>query len=583
MKTDQKEIRFQLILAAILAVSSFSFFQFLYPSHLFLKEQLHLYLFTAGHFLSYLDEPAALACNAGDFLTQFFYLRGGGPLVLSLLFLLEWRLVTMVLKRLQAGVFASLLALFPVAAEWACHTDLLYEPSHTVAFILVLLAFLGYAALSNRWVAMGAGLVITFLLYPLAGAASLLFPWLVVAYDGINRKKHTGYGLLPAALTLVIPWLLRGTYLLTPAQAYLYPFLSFGQCSAMGVFVLCVLVACLFPFRQWGMSVGVFAGASVALLVLLAGGLLWKANFRNEKTYTLAVESYFGHWDKVVRLAEKDPDNRNRLVTYYTDIALSKQHSLADRLLDFYQPATQGLFIPVEPGSGWLPIFFSSDVFYHLGDMNMAQHSAMLGMTFSPHHRSSRLVRRLAEINLANADTSATRKYLRLLNATLFHRRWAAGMEQELSAGVTDSASWLLAKRKQLPTYDCLRTASDYAASLTLLVKSHPGNREALDYLLCYYLLAKDIPAFMTAYDTWFKGKYDFIPRLYSEALLIHLASVKAPEKVLQSYQIPNDKITAFMEYTRNYEANKGEMGTLREVYGRTYWFYYHFAQMVEQ
>lgn len=580
MRTDPKEIRFQLLLAVLLTVGSFFFFQLAYPSHLFLKEQFQLYLFTAAHFLSYFDKPAWLAANIGDFLTQFLYLRGGGPLVLALLFLLEWRLLTVVLKRMRTGVFASLFALFPVAIEWILHTDLLYTPTHTVAFLLVLIAFWGYTCITNKWTSIIAGVLLAGLLYNLAGSASFVFPWMVLVYEASNRKNRGWYWVALFAIILTMPLLLRGYYLLTLSQAYLYPFASLGKYSVILLFALILLIPMLVPVRSLTLSEGSFSLVVVALVITLSVGILWKADFNKEKIYTLAVESYFGNWEKVNRLVETQPLENNRLVTYYTNIALSQQNQLPDHLLDYYQPASQGLFISVGPSSGWLPIFFSNDVFYHLGDMNMAQHSAMLGMIFSPNHRSSRMVKRLAEINLANEDTTAARKYLRILDATLFHSRWAKGQERALSGTDSLPAAWLPAKQAQLPTYDLLRSAADYPASLTMLVKSQPDNKAALDYLLCYYLLNKDIPSFISAYNTWCKDKTEFIPRLYSEALLIHLIATKATEKVVQSYKIPTDKINDFMEYTRLYEENNGAMEPLQAAYGTSYWFYYHFAQV---
>ncbi len=579
MKTDQKEIRFLWVLAVILAVGCFSFFQYAYSAHLFLKEQLQLYLFTSDYFLSYLAKPAALACNIGDFLTQFFYLRGGGAVVLTILLLVEWYLVVQVLRRWQFGVLAALFALFPILAEWVLHTDLLYAVASTVSIILLILVYLLYSRIRGTWQSTLAGGVLMCVSYILFGSVSLLFPLLVIVQDLIDGKGRWLYGIVLILLSLSIPMMLRDTYLLTIKQVYLYPFGAVGQLAGAGLLVLVMFVALCDKIRVAPMNVMAFTVLSACLLLLLGVGIGWKANFKRERLFELATATYFGNWEKVYEHLCQSPVDNNRLATYYTNMALSRRGELPERLMDFYQPAAHGLFLSVGPEAGWLPIFFSSDVFYYLGDMNLAQHSAMLGMTFSPKHRSSRMVKRLAEINMANEDTTAARKYLRLLDATLFHSGWAA--KQEALMSQTDSvSSWIQDKRAQLPAFDKLRTASDYAASLTILVESNPDNRAALDYLLCYHLLTKNIPAFAKAYDTWYKRQATAIPRVYSEALLVYLAGTKASEKVIQSYKIPSDKIAAFLEYTRIYEAHNGEMEPLRETYDKTYWYYFHFAQL---
>ncbi len=227
-----------------------------------------------------------------------------------------------------------------------------------------------------------------------------------------------------------------------------------------------------------------------------------------------------------------------------------------------------------------MDIFFSSDVFFHLGDMNMAQHSAMLGMIFSPKHRSTRMVKRLAEINLVNGDTTATYKYLRLLDATLFHKRWAKEHEDMLTAINVDDYPWLKRKRELIPTRDTLRLAAEYPTSLKILIESNPDNSYALNYLLCFYLLNKDLPMFSNAYDIWCKEKPLYQSRLYHEALLIKLAITKASQKELETYNIPERTMMDFMDYTRIYEQSNGNLEMLREKYASSYWFYYHFAQI---
>jgi len=99
-------------LVALFAIACIVFFLFYYPYHLFFKEQMQLFLFTSDYSLSYLYKPAALSCYLGDFFTQFFYLRGGGPVVISLTLCLEWLLISYVLKKTGADLVILYLLLF---------------------------------------------------------------------------------------------------------------------------------------------------------------------------------------------------------------------------------------------------------------------------------------------------------------------------------------------------------------------------------------------------------------------------------------------------------------------------------------
>ena len=45
---------------------------------------------------------------------------------------------------------------------------------------------------------------------------------------------------------------------------------------------------------------------------------------------------------------------------------------------DGYQPASQGLFLPVAPHSTYLTIYAANEVWFALGDMTMAEHALSL-------------------------------------------------------------------------------------------------------------------------------------------------------------------------------------------------------------
>jgi hypothetical protein len=536
---DKGETSILVATGGVFAVGCFSLFYFVFPYQLFFKEQMQLFLLTAGYFLSYFENPAWLAAYAGDFLTQFYYLRGGGATVLSLVLLVEFVLVVKMQRAFGLAdrrvLQTILLSLFPVGIACYLHTGLLWPLAMSVGVIFVLAAFLVYTRIDAKAKALGFGVLAVPALYTIAGMAFFLFPVLVIGYEISRRRIRPLYWLLLLVIAGAFPLMVKPLYLLTTRQAYIYPLKT------------------------------------------------WKINHispDSEKALALASESYVEDWKKFYELANRYHLS-NTLATYYTNIALSQQDELPDRLLDYYQPFTEGLFLPVESESNWVNIFFSSDVFFHLGDMNMAQHSAMQGMIFSPNHRSSRMVKRLAEINIVNNDSAAARKYLRMLDATLFHRKWAAAHEKMLT-GNADDYPWLKAKRLQIPTKDTLRLSADYPAVLHVLIESNPGNSYALDYLLCFYLLNKDVPSFGEAYDKWHKGKAR-LSRLYQEALLIRLAGTKASQKAIAAYAIPPELIKEYAEYTRIYEEPEGGMEQLRERFGKTYWFYYHFARMEKQ
>lgn len=455
------------------------FFQKL-PYHLFHREQTQLFLFASDPIKEYFSHPGALANLTGDFLTQFFYYEGAGPVLLALL-LIGWGVVVFRL-------------FFPYIRFWA------WIPA-------------GFAVVWETGRECG-------LYYPLAGTIALI-----------------GIG---GTLLLCRFWIKRSWKTGIPAS------------------VLTILI-----------GYGLF------------GSGVWPAKWYNlpdfDREYLLAIDSemYFGRWQKARDLLAKE-QLKNPVVTYYYNLLNAQEQKLPDKLLAYYQPASQGLFLPVAPGSNYHTIYAANEVWFALGDMTMAEHATILGMIFSPRHTGARAMKRLAEINLINGDDAAAMKYLRLLQKTTCYRTWA---EQRIPGKQTPEVHrWLEQKRLLLPTTDTLRVAANVQLSLRHLLRNNPENKMARDYLYCLHLLNKDIPSFIKDYKEF--GDTPIPSRLYAEGLLIYLAGSRAtPEEVLK-WRIPSSILVEFNSYTRLYEANQGNGVPLQAQYGKTYWFYYHYAMM---
>ena len=514
--------------AGTLTLASFLFFLFLYPYHNLLKEQMTLFLHTPDYFISYLGKPAWLTSYAGDLLTQFYITPAGAALLLSLALMAVWILLRKVF--LIFGVrptTASILAIIPVIPEFLFHCGLHYPLSSTLSTLLALCFFLIYFRIRNKHLYLWLFLPVFVLVYYLAGHGALLFTLLWLVFGLIRNAKYRLLLFIPAVLGMFIPMLLRPAFLLDQQKAYTYP-----------------------------------VKAPVTLNI----------SFTWEKILALDYHTQQGNWYKVIYLSQQY-GMQNRVASYYTNLALSQSNLLGDWLFLFYQPGPGALFLPVSQQSTPLTIAFSNEVFFRLGDMNMAQHSAMLGMIFSQNHRSSRLTKRLAEIHIAIGDAPAAGKYLGLLEKTLFYRKWAGEHRELLQA--TD-----IPLREKIPSVDTVRLADDYVNALEILLKSNPENKMALDYLLCTHILRKDIPAFRETYDKWVVRETETVPGVYAQALIVSLYREGASDDMLQKYGIPNSVINHFMEYTNAYQESGGDPAPLQEMYGNTFWFYYHFATL---
>jgi hypothetical protein len=554
---------------------SFVFFQFFYAYHLFFKEQIQLFLYTPDYFISYFKKPGWMAAYLGDFLTQFFYLRGGGATVLALLFGIEGLLSFVAIKRITSSTKAGLWALLPVSTDWILHCNTLYSVSGSVGYILFLCMFLIYLALSVKWISYVVLTIFTLTGYWLIGGSFLIFPFLILASDFNNRQFYWLKWLIVFVCVFTIPLILRHHYLLTPIQSFIFP--AFSKQSLLLPAALLLAIASSFFLKKIEATHSKMINVviSCVLVFMLAAGLKANANFNFEKILSLDGETYFGNPDRVIELSKKY-NLKNSQAAYFTNMALAQKGVLPEYLLDFYQPFSVGLIPPVTPEESWQSIFVSNEVFFLIGDMNMAQHSAMLGNTFSPYQRSSRMMRRLAEINLVTGDSAAANKYLRILTKTLFHREWAENRLKMIQS--SEAKNWLASKRRQVPNADMLRKSNDYLSSLQFLVEQHPDNAVAVDYLLCYLLLNKEVKSFRDNYDRYYLKLNCPVPKVYAEALLAQLVVDGASQQEALSYSIDSKTVKRFTEYTRIFEQTSGDINALSIQFAKSYWFYYHFA-----
>lgn len=501
------------ITLAVLAIAIFAFFFWMYPYHLFHKEQMMLFLYSGEFLRGYFQEEAWLACLTGDFLTQFFYCIGGGPFILSVVLTLFALLTYRTFRQFVSKRYALPLMILLVLWEAGRSCGLAYPLSATLSLI---------------------GAEGVFLLY--------------------SRSQTEGQRLLTCI----------------PAMLLCYWCFGYGAWLCLALMLAAGIIA-----HHQKLSALLAAGILLLPATQYPATTWWsKPDLDREYVLSLDVEHYFGNIQKMRKHLETD--RQILWVTYYRNLynathpsEINSPVSLSRNLLAWNQPGTNGLILPVNPSASFLSILFANELWFTLGDMTMAEHCAMLSMIFSPRNSGSRMIKRLAEINLVNGDDEAALKYLRILDKTLLHKSWA---EKRIPGQQTPRVKeWLEKKRRDIPTQDHLRSGNDAVTSLRNLVASNAGNLRAYEYLLCYHLLSKDLRSFV---EDYVPGKVS--SSIFAEALLIHLArqgNIRAEELI--KYQIPVKIAKEFADYTRLYEAKDT---SLKEKYGKTYWFYYHFA-----
>ena len=112
--------------------------------------------------------------------------------------------------------------------------------------------------------------------------------------------------------------------------------------------------------------------------------------------------------------------------------------------------------------------------------------------------------------------------------------------------------------------------------NLQYIRHGHKLNRHAVDYILCGYLMDKDLDSFVEAITKYYDIN-DSLPKHYREALTLYVHSHTAPKVIFKNSIMDAD----FQDYQNMERENSNTIvrkNELRETYGNTYWYYYQYA-----
>ena len=582
-----------IIFIIVFFLSCLIFFGIFYNYHLFFTGQLQIFLLTFDHFLTYLSKPAFLSSYIGDFFTQFYYLISGGAVVITVALGILWLSVGLLLKKISNQNSFILLPVLPVVFSWVALCNPEFPVSNIISLIISVVSTLIYVSIRSDRTRFLSGIIMLPLLYVAAGSNFYLLTVIAVYYEIFCTDKPGRFlfALILFAITVYIPFDLKNNYLITTGQAFTYlsemnmnPGIKYFL--PMISLIITVIFAGL-PFEKLRLDIYSslsFLIQSIVVVTLLVPGIWLNSDFTLEKILRLDYEASYNRWSKVYDLSQKY-NMRNNLSAYYTNMALSRLGLMPDRLMEYYQPAATGLFIPVNADENYMTITFSNEVYWQLGDVNASQHSALLGIIFSPRAQNVRLMKRLVEINIVNGEYAVAGKFITILEKTMFHRKWASDRRKFLYNEEECSGSdWIMSKRAIIPSKDILKEGNEYVKTLRMLADDHFENKMAVDYLLCYHLLSKDIPSFVKDFEKYYPSdKNILLPKVYQEGLLIRIASEDDSLKAYSKFRFSPDIVKGITEYSKIYEENNGKGIFLQKEFGKTYWFYYHFATLISE
>lgn len=567
-------------------VAFYFYFLLFNKFHLYYLEQTQLFRFSADYFQTFTKKPGDLIFYLGEFLTQFFVHSGLASLIVTLLAAAISFLVYLNFRKI--GVKSVLISLLPAILIAALHSSHIYKVGLSVGIVLVLLFLYTYLRISSEKLRYLFGILGWMLLYYLCGALALYATIFLVLTEVLHFTEKARWIAIVVFIigSVAIPFLgEKFLFIESGNDAWLYPLPISGVTRTPLYLALLVLLIVLYfgvlVYRRFSgkeiVEVQVNYKSITAACLVLAGGVV----FIKYKAYDPKTEIFLGmdhcvqtgEWNKVLKLSHKY-QGVNKLVLYYTNLALYKTGQMGDKMFDYPQRGIKGL--QLEWTRDEVTPFFGGEIFYHLNYINEANRWAFESMVAKG--LNPRSLKRLVLTNLINGQYKVAVKYLDLLDETMYYEDWSKKYRAYVDdPSKIDQDSELAQKRHFLVKADFI----SLNLGLNELLQEHPDNRMAFEYLMATFLLNKDIKNFAANIYRLKELGYKEIPVNYEEALLFCMAYFKK-DLVPEGYQIRN----ATIQRKNDYIAQIAQCGGDRELaarklypqYGNTAWFYLHFA-----
>lgn len=549
----------RVLLTLVFGIAVFLFWAFRYPFALTYQEQLQLFLFDGDYFCGRMAEPGGGARYIAEFLVQFYNGAAIGALIIAVLYMLVQRLTW----RLMRSDIYYVLSFIPVIMLWYAMGDESVMLTYVVALVIALAVALGWSRWTKgaMWLKGVVALVLIPMLYWLIGpmvllVTALMLPW-VVAIPALI------YGLALILLSAhVLPFPMLRVVL--GISYYRFPETLPYVLMAIPVVVwlLALFVRKLPQPKQWVVYVQALV-FGVLVLVPQNYGFDAKKYELIEYDHLVRVQD----WNGIIRKAEKQMPDLPMSVSA-TNLALAMTNQLGDRAFDFYQRGSEGLLPKFERNFATTQL--TGEIYYWLGLVNTAQRFAFEAMEAIPNYnKSARVVKRLAETNLINGQYDVARKYLQMLEKTIFYRPWAQRTMAMLGDEKAINAHPFYGTLRQYRLQeDFLFSDRELDKICGQLFVHNPQNQMAAQYLVMLPLLDNNMLRFMQ-YVQVVQNRISYNPRHCQEGIAFaFMQQRQQPPRGVVSQLILQQMNEFAQAYSQN--QNSPELNRFRN----TVWYY---------
>lgn len=496
------------VVMVLLTVCSWCFWALRYPHAMAYQEQLQMFLFDHEYFTERICLPGGLARYVSEFLVQFYNNVYAGAFVISMLLLAVHYAVSVLSRRRDESCFWYALTLLPSLALWMSMGDMNVRLMFAVSLLFALVAMVGYPHWKDLRCRVSYLVILTPLLFMAAGPSFFVFA-LYASLTELTSRRSVVLALLAlfysvACVICVAPFVPCPVYRLFYGIGYSLVIneLPTSLYAVMALTAVTPVVTRLLPVPddKSKRSLVISLCMCVAAALLTAG--VYPSAFQKSR-YDVLRSDYLMRsmrWDSIIREAEKEQPHAP-LTVATLNLALAMRGQLTERGGQFFQNGWQGAFPAFNKNFEYS--IMTAEIYYHLGLINTAQRLDFEAMEAIPdNNKSVRVVKRLAETNIINGDYVVARRYLRLLEKTMFYSAWA---KRTLSLVGNDMAVETHPEygylRKMRLRNDFFFSEQEIDKIMGQLVMSNKDNNLAVQYLLFLPQLEGDRQKYMMYLD----------------------------------------------------------------------------------
>lgn len=562
-----------------------------------------------------MHDPGGFISWVASFLTQFFYHPQWGAAIMIGIWV-----VSMWLSKFVFRVKLAWMAVLAIPAVcllvatidtgyWLYYIKQVgYWFYGTVGYLFSILLVLFYAAFKKK----SDHIIMTILIactYPFFGWYTLL-ALVYVSMLAISQLKPRD-SLASKILLPVIPFVLAG---IVPLLCYnLYSSVRIEDVWTIGFplfenndmtsftpsipFMVLAVTPLLFPFlpKKVKGSTGMTWAVALTTLVVMAFSWFWTEekdfqtyNYHAEMRMYRATEEQ--DWDKVLDEMSNIPGDASREMVLFKNIALLNKGEMGTKMFKYNnmgEPPTNGFdTLRVHMVQTAAPL-----VYYYHGKTNFAlrwaiENSVEFGYNFDH-------LKLLARCALVNGEMEMAKRYLDILQTSLFYRDWA-----EHLLPITKNPELI----KKYPEFDSVRDLHDHMGTvldgdnglcemylLTYFSQTMNKDSKLLQELtLIYSLIQKDIQLFWPRFFLYAQlHQGEKMPVHYQEAAILYgnlepesadISNMPFDDEVRKSYAGFHEMSQSLLRAGLNSD-QVGE--AMKSTYGNTFYWFYFFCRDV--